>query len=237
MFICSRQKTHGSANIRLLLVGSAILSISLFFAIGPRGLNVKGKGVETAEILEAERLLQRLGYWTGPIDGDMDEGSRQALIGFEKVERLRRTGQLTPATLKLLRKAKRPSARFKSGFHIEVDLKRQVLFVVNERAQVELVLPVSTGNGELFTEGGWTRYAKTPRGTFQVYKKIDEWRKTPLGLLFYPSYIIGGVAIHGSNVIPTRAATHGCIAVPMHAAQQLSQMMPIGTNVIVYGSL
>lgn len=187
------------------------------------------------EVLEAERLLQGLGYWTGPVDGDMDEGSRQALIAFQKVERRQRSGRLTPSVLNVLRNAQRPSLRFKNGFHVEVDLRRQVLFVVDEDDRVKLVLPVSTGDGKLFTEGGWTRYAKTPRGRFRVYKKIDEWRKTPLGLLYYPSYIIGGVAIHGSHVVPTHPATHGCIAVPMHAAEQLSLMMPVGTEVIIYG--
>ena len=187
------------------------------------------------EILEAEQILQRLGYWTGPIDGEMDDASRHALIAFKKIEAHPATAQLTSKILKALRKAVRPSARFKGGFHIEVDLTRQVLFVVAESGLVQLILPVSTGNGTLFTESGWTRYAVTPRGTFVVYKKIAEWRKSSLGELYYPSYIIGGVAVHGSRLVPNYPATHGCIAIPMHAAEQLSKMMPVGTTVIVYG--
>jgi len=194
-----------------------------------------GKAVGYKEILEAEQILQRLGYWTGPIDGEMDEASRHALIAFKKIAAQPATAQLTGTVLKALRKATRPSARFKGGFHIEVDLTRQVLFVVAESGLVKLTLPVSTGNGTLFTENGWARYAVTPRGTFVVYKKIAEWRKSSLGELYYPSYIIGGVAVHGSRLVPTHPATHGCIAIPMHAAEQLSKMMPIGTTVIVYG--
>src|ERR1044072_1612709 len=101
--------------IRLIPVRGAVLSISLFFATSPCALHLNQKPLGPAEVLEAEKLLPQRGYWTGPIDGDMDEGSRHALITFQKVERNRRTGQLTTATLKLLRKSRRPSARFKGS--------------------------------------------------------------------------------------------------------------------------
>ena len=57
-----------------------------------------------------------------------------------------------------------------------------------------------------------------------------------LGLLYYPSYIFNGIAIHGSLSIPTRPASHGCIRVPMFAAKELSSLLPIGIEVDVYDS-
>jgi peptidoglycan hydrolase-like protein with peptidoglycan-binding domain len=37
-----------------------------------------------AQIIETERKLSELGYWTGPVDGRLDEGTRSALIAFQK---------------------------------------------------------------------------------------------------------------------------------------------------------
>src|ERR1051325_7294465 len=47
------------------------------------------------DVKEAEQLLAKLGYWTGPVDGTWDECSRNALIAFQKVESREPTGKLT----------------------------------------------------------------------------------------------------------------------------------------------
>ena len=54
-------------------------------------------------------------------------------------------------------------------------------------------------------------------------------------MLYYPSFITQGVAIHGSLSVPIRPASHGCIRIPMFASQRLTMMVPKGTPVIVYG--
>ena len=59
----------------------------------------------------------------------------------------------------------------------------------------------------------------TPRGTFKVLRKINGRRLSSLGLLSYPSYIVNGVAVHGSFSVPTHPASHGCFRVPMFAAK------------------
>jgi lipoprotein-anchoring transpeptidase ErfK/SrfK len=81
-----------------------------------------------------------------------------------------------------------------------------------------------------------TRRAITPVGTFEIYRKVEGWRKSPLGLLYYPNYIEGGIAIHGNPSVPTRPASHGCIRIPMFAAQEFSEIATIGMEVFVYGS-
>jgi lipoprotein-anchoring transpeptidase ErfK/SrfK len=53
-------------------------------------------------------------------------------------------------------------------------------------------------------------------------------------LLYYPNYISGGVAIHGSLSVPAQPASHGCIRIPMFAAKEFSQIIPIGMKVIVH---
>jgi lipoprotein-anchoring transpeptidase ErfK/SrfK len=118
--------------------------------------------------------------------------------------------------------------------HVEIDLSRQRLFVVDGSGRVVKTLPVSSGNGKWFTSQGRTRRAITPTGRFTVFRKIAGWRKSPLGMLYYPSYICDGVAIHGSRSVPSRPASHGCIRIPMSAAKELSDLTPIGTVVLVY---
>lgn len=184
--------------------------------------------------LGQRQRLWDLGYWAGRVDGRFDSDSKHALIAFQKVERRARTGRLAMDELNALRNASKPIARYGSYAHVEIDLKRQVLFVVGEDGDVLRILPVSTGNGELYTDHGQIHRARTPTGTFKVLRKIKGWRLSSLGLMYYPSYILNGIAIHGSFSIPTHPASHGCIRVPMFAAKQLSSLLPIGTQVIIY---
>jgi hypothetical protein len=184
--------------------------------------------------LEAEKLLSDLGYWTGPIDGDFDAGSRHALIAFQKVEGRKRTGKLTKDELKAMRMATRPLPRRTGYAHYEIDLSRQVLFIVDTTGSVTHILPVCTGNEKSYVDHGQTHRAHTPRGTFKVLRKIAGWRLSSLGLLYYPNYIHEGIAIHGSLAMAVNPASHGCIRIPMFAAKELSQITPVGIEVIVY---
>jgi len=188
------------------------------------------------ERLYAEQRLSSLGYWTGPVDGALDVGSRHALIAFQKVEGRQRTGMLTKDEVEALREATRPLPRLAGYAHLEIDLSRQVLFIIDATASVTHILPVCTGNEKPYLDHGQIHRAHTPRGTFKVLRKIAGWRRSSLGLLYYPNYIHEGVAIHGSLAMAAYPASHGCIRIPMFAAKGLSEITPIGTEVIVYGS-
>jgi len=198
------------------------------------GSKAKAAALTRQEILEAEQLLANLGYWTGPVDGTFDTASRYALVAFQKVEGRQRTGRLTEAELQALRTASRPTPLENGYAHVEADLERQVLFVVDTSGTVSRVLPISSGNGEEFTSEGWTRRAVTPTGRFKVYRKVEGWRKAPLGSIYYPNYFLSGVAIHGSASVPAKAASHGCIRIPVYAAKEFSEITPNGTVVIVH---
>jgi hypothetical protein len=186
-------------------------------------------------VREAEQLLADLGYWTGPVDGKPDTGSRHALIAFQKVEGRSPTGRFTTQELEALRTASTPQPLQAGPFHVEVDLARQVLFIVDEGGTVSKILPVSSGNNKPFMSREGAKVAVTPCGRLRVGRKISGWRKSELGLLYYPSYIVGGVAIHGSPSVPVRPASHGCIRIPMYASVEFSEMAPVGTPVIVHG--
>ncbi|MGE0130623.1 MAG: L,D-transpeptidase family protein [Blastocatellales bacterium] len=186
------------------------------------------------EINEARQFLASLGYWIDPEASGRDAQLRHALIAFQKIEGRKTTGELTADDLQAIRAAQSPEARETGESHVEVDLERQVLFVVGAGGSVLKILPISSGSGKPFTSEGWTRRAVTPTGRFTVYRKIAGWRKSPLGSLYYPNYIHGGIAIHGNPSVPVRPASHGCIRIPMFAAKEFSEMTPIGTPVLVY---
>lgn len=186
-----------------------------------------------AEVREAERRLSDLGYWAGAIDGRLDPVSQSALITFQKWEGRPTTGQLTLAELEAIRTSAEPKPRDPGYAHVEVDLDRQVLLIVNDDGGVR-VLPVATGNEKQFIDEGHDSIAHTPRGRFVVYEKEFGWHTGSLGSVYYANFISGGVAIHGSRNVPVQPASHGCIRVPMFAAREVSKLLPLGTIVLVY---
>lgn len=187
------------------------------------------------EIRQAERWLADMGYWTGPVDGVWDDVSRRALVAFQKVERVRPTGQLTRAEYNALSVAVPPRPR-ESGEHIEVDLARQVLFLVDAEGRVGNILSISSGSGKTFHQNGYPEtHAVTPCGHLEVFSKASGWKTSPLGEMYNPMYIVGGIAIHGSLDVPAYPASHGCIRIPMFASERLPRMVPNHTRVYVYG--
>jgi Uncharacterized protein conserved in bacteria len=215
------------------LITTLLLFLLFVFTESSIGKPLK-QGPTSAEIMEAEQRLSDLGYWTGPIDGGFDGASKHALIAFQKVEKRKRTGKLTADELEALRVAARPEPRDSTYPHVEVDLTLQVMMIVDDEGNATKILPVCTGSDELYLEDGkWAR-AHTPRGRFIVLRKIEGWRLSRLGLLYYPNYIFNGIAIHGSLSIRTYPDSHGCIRIPMFAAKEVSEMLPVGTIVVVY---
>jgi lipoprotein-anchoring transpeptidase ErfK/SrfK len=216
------------------LIAGLLVVLPIPVVLAQAAGQAKRSELSKEEICEAEQRLADFGYWTGPVDGLLDPVSRHALIAFQKVERRKRTGRLNDEELIALRHAQRPTPRETGTAHIEIDIARQVLFYVDEMGTVAKILPVSTGHGRAYNEHGQKGVARTPCGTFHVYRKINGWRRSALGLLYYPCYIFEGFAIHGSPSVPAFPASHGCIRIPMFAAAEISKLATIGMVVIVY---
>src|SRR4029079_11643145 len=95
---------RSSSISRVALMIFFILMVTVNFS---RIARAQQKSSEPSpDALEAEQRLSDLGYWTGPVDGVFDVGSRHALIAFQKVERRSLTGKLTSDELKAIRAAK-----------------------------------------------------------------------------------------------------------------------------------
>jgi peptidoglycan hydrolase-like protein with peptidoglycan-binding domain len=185
-----------------------------------------------AQIREAERLLAEVGYWTGPLDGVFDQATRFALIAFQKWEGRPTTGRLTIEEIEAMRGSAPPVPRDGDYEHVEVDVDRQVLMIFDGKGGVR-ALPVSTGTDKPFVYDGQTSIAYTPRGRFVVYDKGTGWEDNSLGM-YYPNYISGGIAIHGSRSVPAEPASHGCIRIPLFAAREVSKRLKLGTIVLIY---
>lgn len=171
-----------------------------------------------------EAKLSALRYDIGRADGVYDEALRDAVMAFQKTEWLTRDGVARLAVWKRLETARVPTARYYTSYsHIEIDLSRQVLFLVSGGTVVK-ILPVSTG----------TSATRTPAGSFHITRKLDYWRRSSLGLLYMPSYFYGGIAIHGSYSVPNYPASHGCVRIPVWATVGIYYQMPVGMSVRVY---
>jgi lipoprotein-anchoring transpeptidase ErfK/SrfK len=237
--------------VRLVLLAAVAAATTSFPALGlekgalPRPASVPAKAVPvttapapaapavTAEMVNrAEQHLSAIGYCAGR-SGDK-AGARLAILSFQRVEGRNQTGKLDPSDVQAALLATRPVPRETGYSHIEVDLERQVLFVVDRDNGVMRALPISSGSGKLYTFEGKTSRAVTPQGRFTVYRKVEGWRKAPLGMIYYPCYFNEGWAIHGSVSVPNYPASHGCVRIPIATAKELSDITPVGTVVLIY---
>jgi hypothetical protein len=201
-----------------------------------RGATLVAPAPAPEAVNRAEQHLAEIGYWTAQTAGKSAERTRFAILAFQRVEGRGQTGKLDAGDIEALASAARPTPRETGYAHVEADLSRQVLFVVDQNSQVTLVLPISSGSGKLYTFEGKTSRAVTPRGRFTVYRKVNGWRKAPLGMIYYPNYFNEGWAIHGSASVPNYPASHGCIRIPNITAKELYDITPVGTVVLVYDS-
>ena len=192
------------------------------------------EGSSGADVLALEHRLADLRYDVGPISGVFDYDTRLAVMAFQKVHGLPRTGVADLATRARLGAPYTPRLRYLTlGLSVEIDLTKQVLYFARDGV-VQRILPVSSGNNELYTVDGITSRAVTPVGNFRVTRKIDGIRISRLGQLFQPAYFLGGFAIHGSPSVPGYPASHGCVRVTKTAMNRLFPLLPVGTPVRLY---
>jgi hypothetical protein len=90
-----------------LLGGSVILVLAILIAVGIWHFAGRSAPLLTAaELTEIEALLDQLGFPPGPIDGSIDEQSRNAIRDFQVTAGLTVDGTPNPALLDELRAAK-----------------------------------------------------------------------------------------------------------------------------------
>lgn len=197
----------------------------------PRALSAGSHG---SWVRHMQEELIEASYDPGPIDGRFGAMTLHAVIAYQKVNGLPRDGVVTRTLFDQISKAVPPTAEpLGLPVYIDVDLDRQVLFEVRDGV-VTSTLPISTGSGRPYTSTSGPVVAQTPKGLFEIIRKIPGWHVSYLGGMYYPSYFHGGWAIHGSESVPTYPASHGCVRIPMHSAIGFYGRNPLGTAVYVH---
>jgi hypothetical protein len=172
-------------------------------------------------VLALERRLRSLHYALRDPNRFFGVDTYEAVLAFQKVRRMNRTGRVGDRVWNQLGRAGIPKARRAFGDHIEVDKTRQVLFEVR-RGRVVRVIHVSTG-----------ATGNTPVGRYHVYLKTPGL--LPSGM-YYSLFWHGAFAIHGYASVPPWPASHGCVRIPMWLAHGLYDRWGLGTTVFVYYS-
>ncbi len=201
--------------------------------VPPQGL---GPGDRGPQVKALEDLLAALKYGVHTLDDAYDNDTADSVVAFQKAAGLPRTGRATQDVVDALAVARPPDPLVAGGgaTRVEIDLPRQILLLYQNDA-LSRVFPVSTASGKRFCHGGRCRTAVTPAGSYRVGYRIPGWRKSPLGRMYKPVYyMVGiGIAIHGYHQVPPEPASHGCVRIPMKAAEWFPDQVPDGTPVYV----
>jgi hypothetical protein len=200
-----------------------------------RELRIGDRGRDVASL---QRELEGLGYWMGQSDGTYGYLTEQAVFAFQGIEGLTRDGVAGPKTQAALKDATTPSPRNPRGDLIEIDERRQVLFIVRD-GEVRWIFHASTGTDQPYRHPNGTTYsANTPDGRWEIFSQFpDGWKKSPLGRLWRPKYFHpDGIAIHGFPSVPPIPASHGCVRVSMEAMDYIwsHRLAPKKSPVWVY---
>jgi peptidoglycan hydrolase-like protein with peptidoglycan-binding domain len=199
----------------------------------PPGL---AQGAQGDEVRALEQRLVDLHFDPGKLDGVYDTSTHHAVMAFQKTHGMERNGRATPDVLERVHAVGDPPAMLADGGanRVEVDLKRQVLFLYKGGALLR-ILSISSGNNKRYCVDGQCATAVTPGGSFKVNRRIRGLRVSRLGKLYNPLYFNGGIAIHGAPSVPAYPASHGCVRIPMHTSAWFFDTVPNGTPVYVLG--
>ncbi len=172
-------------------------------------------------MLLLQRGLLARGFGT-PVTGYYDDGTARAVLAFRKTNELGRDGFASRAVYgKLFRGQGAFRLRYpKAGKHVEFDWSRQVL-VLADRGKPYRTYHASSGKPS----------TPTVFGTFHFYMKTPG---TNAHGMVHSSYFIGGYAIHGYPSVPSYAASHGCVRVPIPDARSIFDWIRDGDAVSVY---
>ena len=175
---------------------------------------------------ESVRLLQislRSMAFVSPLNGDLDDATRRAVLAYRKVQRWERTGSPTPTMFRKVfagkgayhLKYRHPSK------HVEGDLERQVIVLANHK-KPQQIYTMSSGKPS----------TPTVQGKFHFYRK--EPGANSHGM-YYSVYFYGGYAVHGYPSVPaTYPASHGCLRVPIPDAYRIYNTIDIGETIYVF---
>ena len=155
--------------------------------------------------------------------GTFDAATARAVMAFRKVNGLARSYD---ADRRVVEKVLAGKGAFKprfpgAGRHVEADISRQVLALIEDGGNVVATYHTSTG----------APATPTIIGSFRVYLKTPG---TNAKGMVDSNYFIRGYAIHGYFDVPAFNASHGCLRIPIADAARVYSWLRIGDRVITY---
>lgn len=194
------------------------------------------RGDKGPAVQALQRRLLELHFDPGPADGSFGQATVYAVQGFQKLAGMGPDGRVGPAVQAALAAppAVAPLVPNGGATRVEIDLKRQLLFLYKDGA-IRLISHVSTGSGKTYcVKSDCGNRAITPVGSFRFAWRYSGWRESRLGKLYNPVYFTSsGIAVHGALSVPTYPASHGCVRIPMHIAEYFPGLVKRGDPVYV----
>lgn len=177
-----------------------------------------GRGPVTALF---NRSLQAQGFHTGTKGPRVTVGTRLAIKAFRKTNGMARSFAYRRSIFaELLQGEGAFNPRYGGARHVEVDLSRQVMSLVEGNTPVH-TFQVSTG----------APATPTIRGRFSFYRREPGYNAKRM---YYSVYFRGGYAIHGYASVPNYNASHGCVRNPIPFSRFIYNWVEIGMPIYVY---
>jgi lipoprotein-anchoring transpeptidase ErfK/SrfK len=217
-----------SARPGLIQVSAAHAATSQMAAFKARSVEMRviapdmHEGTRGPGVWQLQSALSALHYAV-PMNGVFDEATGQAVTAYRKVTGLARVPDTDAQVFRLLqRRAGAFHVRYpRDGRHVEADLAAQVLAEIEPGGRVRRIYTISSGKPS----------TPTVLGRFRVYLKTPGVNSEGM---VDSNYFIRGYAIHGYPEVPTYAASHGCLRVPIPDAPAIYSWVRLGTPVDVY---
>jgi hypothetical protein len=196
-------------------------------------------GTSGTDVADLQQALADAGFYHFEIDGVFGKTTISAVIAFHKYLRAERT--TTFNALDWIRLALLPNPgipyRWNESDYIEVDVGRQLLFLVRD-GEVVQVLPVSTGGGYTYWSIRQAAYvtARTPHADFDLRSHQRGWScDSVTGWCVYKYWAFtSSYGIHGYRHVPPYPASHGCIRVELWDADWLEPYLALGMPLHVW---
>jgi lipoprotein-anchoring transpeptidase ErfK/SrfK len=167
------------------------------------------------------RSLQAQGFHTGTRGPRVTSGTHLAIKAFRKVNGMRWSEAYAPSIFRTLLQGQGAfKPRFSDGKHVEVDISKQVMALVEGDRPVH-TFHVSTGTGG----------TPTVLGNYRFYLKQPGYNSKRM---YYSVYFIGGYATHGYSSVPNGRASHGCVRNPIQFSRFIYNWIDLGDPMHTY---
>ncbi|MFW6035189.1 MAG: L,D-transpeptidase family protein [Halothermotrichaceae bacterium] len=186
-----------------------------------------------SDVLAVQQQLQRLGFYSGNLDGIYGNKTAQSVAELQKTYYINDSGIVNQQTWNLLGKAANTLAvnsrneKPEGKLTITINLYQRTL-ILYEDGEAYKIYPVAIGKKE----------EPSPVGEWKIINKYERIVEGPLGTRWMGLNVPWGVyGIHGTNKpwqIGT-AASSGCIRMHNQYVEELFEWVPVETPVNIIG--